>query len=262
MSRMEARRASGLSTVEWNLLLGGLVLLAAAVAGALAPRTPRHSAACSARAGIVTLALCAAWRARPDPPRRPDGVAARVGRARAGADRGRPRLRRRHDRVRARAPLRRGGRAGRARRVDVAAGRRWCSCSAAVCAIATSPRRSPVDDYRWPRQSEEATELLRRLCMRADMVDPGADRRARRRRRTPATARGRIHVTLPLDRAARPPRARGRDRPRGRPPRPPRRRGDGDLLRAEPRPAGLRGPGRAAPRFSVQGVRVLPPDRS
>jgi heat shock protein HtpX len=64
-------------------------------------------------------------------------------------------------------------------------------------AIVSGPRRTAIDEYRWPRDHELANELLQRLCMRAGMrapdlvVEPAAVANA-------WTSRGRIHVSLPL----------------------------------------------------------------
>ena len=84
-----------------------------------------------------------------------------------------------------------------------------------------------------------AEQLLKRLCMRADMrppklvVVPG-------REATAWTTQNRIHVTEALLRAPRRRRARSGAGARARPPRPPRRRGDGGLLGPQPRPPALR----------------------
>jgi heat shock protein HtpX len=193
---MEARRASGLSTVEWNLLAGGLVLLAAAVVGALSAEDAGGIRRLLGVAGIVTLGLCAAWRAvRIHRAGLTASLPAAVGRAPVpiGAARGF-----------AAATIAFALVLPCAVAIVLVALVEWMWLPVAgvlvlggLCAIATGPRRSAVDDYRWPRQSEEASELLRRLCMRADMVvpelivEPAAVANA-------WTARGRIHLTLPL----------------------------------------------------------------
>jgi heat shock protein HtpX len=190
------RAKTGISTVEWNLLLGGLVLLVAAVVGAVAAEDAGGPRRWLGVAGIVVLVLCAAAHAARI---HRNGVSASlpasVGRAPVPVGTAR---------VFAAATIAFALVLPLAAATVLVAVVEWAWLTVAgvlvlgcACAIATRPRRSPVDDYRWPRQSEEANELLRRLCMRADMVvpelivEPAVVANA-------WTAGGRIHLTTAL----------------------------------------------------------------
>jgi len=180
--------------VERNLLIGGLLLLAAAFVATLVAEDvggPRRIVAC---AGLISLALCAGSRAlRIHRAGEPAALPAAVGRTRIAPARGF---------AAAAVAVALGLPLAAAVALLVLYAWAWLPVAAVVLlgsvyAIAARPRRTAVDDYRWPRDAELATELLHRLCMRAGMrapelvVEPAAVANA-------WTAHGRIHISLPL----------------------------------------------------------------
>ncbi|HET8950206.1 MAG TPA: M48 family metalloprotease [Solirubrobacteraceae bacterium] len=187
-------KRTGLSTLELNLILGGLVLLAAALVAALAAEDAGGARRLVACAGLVSLLLSAgAYALRIRRAGEPAALPVSVGRTRIAPARG---FAAATVAVAVVLPL------AAAATGLVLYDRAWLPVAAVLVlggahAIANGPRRPAVDEYRWPRDHELANELLQRLCMRAGMrapelvVEPAAVANA-------WTSRGRIHVSLPL----------------------------------------------------------------